>query len=281
MWRLLIAAIAGLALFAPAPGGSAPAANQLLAFVRGGDVFTIASDGTGARRLIRDAYAPSWSPDGKEIAFVSARSGDEEIYVARADGTQARRLTVLPGPDLSPSWAPDGSQLAWSRAGEIWTMARFGSDKRRVVRKAEVWHEHHSPTWHGRRIVFSSIRVSAFNAELYSVRAFDGGGLRRLTFTKGADGILGDDGMPDFSPDGRRVAFSSNRLQQAEIYLMNADGSAQRRLTRRPGDDFGPRFSPTGRELAFTELPGTVYVVRTDGSRLRRLTAGTDPDWKP
>jgi Tol biopolymer transport system component len=281
MWRLLIAAIAGVALLAPAPGGSATTAKQLLAFARGGDVFTIASDGTGARRLIRDASSPSWSPEGKEIAFVSARSGDEEIYVARADGSRARRLTLLPGPDLSPAWSPDGRQLTWSRSGEIWTMSIFGSDKRRIVPKAQVWHEHHSPTWQGGRIVFSSNRISAFNAELYSVRAFDGGALRRLTFTKGDEGVLGDDGMPDFSPDGRRIAFTSNRVQQAEIYVMNADGSGQRRLTRKPGDDLSPRFSPEGREIAFTALPGTVYLVAADGSRLRRLTAGTDPAWKP
>jgi TolB protein len=281
MWRLLIAAIAGVALFAPAPGGSAPQAKQLLSFTRGGDIYTIASDGTGARRLIRDGYAASWSPDGKEVAFVSARSGDEEIYVARADGSRARRLTVLAGPDLSPAWAPDGRQLTWSHAGEIWTMGSFGSDKRRVVPKAQKWHEHHSPTWHGSRIVFSSIRVSAFNAELYSVRAFGGGGLRRLTFTKGDDGVLGDDGMPDFSRDGKRIVFTSNRVQQAEIYVMSADGSGQRRLTRRPGDDVTPRFSPTGREIAFTTLPGTVYLISADGSGLRRVTAGTDPDWKP
>ena len=281
MWRLLIATIAGLALFAPAPGGSAPAPKQLLAFSRGGDVYTIAADGTGARRLIRDAHSPSWSPDGKEIAFVSDRTGDEEIYVARADGRAVRRLTLLPGPDLSPTWAPDGRQLTWSRAGEIWTMGAYGPDKRRIVPKAQLWHEHHSPVWSGNRIVFSSTRVSAFNAELYSVRAFDGGGLRRLTFTKGDDGVLGDDGMPDFSPDGKRIVFSSNRPQQAEIYVMNANGSGQRRLTRRPGDDFGPRFSPTGSEIAFTSLPGTINVVAADGSGLRRLTAGTDPDWKP
>ena len=281
MWRLLLAALTGIALLAPAPVGSAPAAQQLLAFTRGGDVYTIASSGTGVRRLIRAAHSPAWSPDGKEIAFVSARSGDEEIYVARADGSRARRLTLLPGPDLSPAWSPDGRQLAWSRAGEIWTMASFGSDKRRIVPKAQVWHEHHSPTWYGRRIAFSSNRVSAFNAELYSVRAFDGGGLRRLTFTRGDDGVLGDDGMPDFSPDGKRIAFTSNRLQQAEIYVMDASGSGQRRLTRRPGDDFGPRFSPSGRELAFTALPGTIYLVAVDGARLRRHTAGTDPDWMP
>jgi TolB protein len=93
--------------------------------------------------------------------------------------------------------------------------------------------------------------------------------------------VLGDDGMPDYSPDGKRIVFTSNRDRQAEIYVMNADGSGQRRLTRKPGDDFSPRFSPDGREIAFTALPGTVLVVGADGKGLHRLTAGSDPDWKP
>ena len=281
MWRLLIAALAGVALLAPAPGGSTAAPPQELAFARGGDLFTIASDGTGARRLIRSAYAPAWSPDGKRIAFVSRRTGDEEIYVARADGSRVRRLTTIPGPDLSPAWSPDGRGLAWSRDREIWTMSSSGAVKRKLVGKAESWHEHHSPTWHGGRIVFSSNRVSSFNAELFSVRASDGGGLRRLTFTKGADAVLGDDGMPDFSPDGQRIVFTSNRDRQGEVYVMRPDGSGQRRVTRKPGDDFNPRFSPTGREIAFTALHGTVYLVGADGKGLRRLTTGTDPDWRP
>ncbi|HXH88900.1 MAG TPA: hypothetical protein VNI55_09885 [Gaiellaceae bacterium] len=279
MWRLPLAAIVGVALFAPAPGGSM-ATPTTLAFARGGDIHTIAADGTGARRLIRSGYSPSWSRDGQWIAFVSRRSGDEEIYVARADGTGVRRLTTRPGPDLGPAWSSDGTRLAWSHRATIWTMNASGANQRELFGKAQSWHEHYSPAWHGDRIVFSSSRISAFNAELFSVRAIDGGGLRRLTFTKGDDGVLGDDGMPDFSPDGKRIVFTSNRDRQGEIYVMNHDGSGQRRLTRKPGDDFTPRFSRDGRQIAFTALPGTVFVVAADGSGLRRLTSGTDPDWR-
>lgn len=272
MLRLLAAA---LVLLAPAAAGAPrPPAEPTLAFARGGDVWTIAADGTQLRRLLRDAYAPSWSPDGSRLAFVSRRSGDEELYVALANGTSIRRLTRIPGPDLSPAWSSDGRRLAWSRGGEIWTMKADGTLKRRVVRKARRWHEHHSPTWHGPTIVYSSNRAGFFNPELYAVPA------RRLTFTRGADGVLGDDGMPDFSPDGRRIVFTSNRDRQGEIYVMNRDGSGVRRLTRRAGDDFAPRFSRDGAQIAFTALPGTVMLMSADGTGVRRLTAGTDPDWR-
>jgi Tol biopolymer transport system component len=274
MWRLVIVGIVGIALFAPAPQGASRPQEPTLAFSRAGDVWTIAADGTGARPLLRGAYAPSWSPDGSQLAFVSHRAGDEEIYVARADGTGVRRLTRSPGPDLSPSWSSDGRRLAWSRNAEIWTMNADGSGQKRVVRKTKRWHEHYSPTWHGATIVYSSTRAGYFNPELYAVPA------KRLTHTKGSDGVLGDDGMPDFAPNGRRIVFTSNRDGQGEIYVMNRNGSGQTRLKRRPGDDFTPRFSRDGTQIAFTALPGSVMVMNADGTGLRRLTTGTDPDWR-
>jgi len=212
---------------------------------------------------------------GRRSQPLRARTGDEEIYVANADGSGIRRLTRSRGPDLSPAWSSDGRRLAWSRNAEIWTMSATGANQRALVRKAQPWHEHYSPTWHGATIVYSSSRAGFFNPELYAAPA------RRLTFTKGAEHVLGDDGMPDFSPDGRRIVFTSNRDQQSEIYVMNRNGSGQRRLTRTPGDDFLPRFSPDGTQIAFVSLPGTVLVMDADGTGARRLTAGTDADWRP
>jgi dipeptidyl aminopeptidase/acylaminoacyl peptidase len=274
MWRLFLLLIAAVALLAPAPGGGGTTSPEL-AFSRAGNVWTIGADGRGARILLRGGYSPSWSPDGSRLAFVSNRSGDEEIYVARADGTGVTRLTRLPGADLSPAWSTDGKQIVWSHSAEIWTMSASGAGKRRLVRRVEAWHEHYSPAWHGGTIVYSSSRVSAFNTELYRVPA------KRLTFTKGSDAVLGDDSMPDFSPDGRRIVFASNRDQQSEIYVMNPDGNGQKRLTRRSGDDWAPDYSPDGGKIAFTQLPGTIWTMNADGSGLRKLTRGTDADWRP
>ena len=279
MWRFVLVLIAAVALLAPTPSGGGTAAPEL-AFARGGNVWTIGADGTRARLLVRSAYSPAWSPDGSRIAFVSGRSGDEEIYVARADGSGVTRLTKLPGADLSPAWSSDGRRIAWSHDAEIWTMSASGANKRRLVARAKQWHEHHSPAWHGSSIVYSSTRVSAFNTELFRVPA------TRLTFTRGSDGTLGDDSMPDFSPDGRTLVFTSNRDQQGEIYVMRAGGGGLKRLTRRPGDDWAPDFSPDGKRIAFTQLArsasgGTLWTMNADGTGLRKLTAGVDADWRP
>jgi len=87
--------------------------------------------------------------------------------------------------------------------------------------------------------------------------------------------------MPDFSPDGRRIAFTSNRDQQGEVYVMNADGSGQKRLTRRAGDDWAPDFSPDGKRLSFTQLRAMIWTINAGGTGLRKLKAGTDTDWRP
>lgn len=274
MWRFVVVLIAAVALSLPTPSGGGTATPEL-AFARAGNIWTIGADGTRARLLVRGAYAPAWSPDGSRLAFVSGRSGSEEIYVARADGSGVTRLTRLPGADLSPAWSSDGRRIVWSHDAEIWTMSASGAGKRRVVARAKPWHEHHSPAWHGAKIVYSSTRVSAFNTELFEVPA------RRLTFTKGSDGTLGDDSMPDFSPDGRTIAFTSNRDQQGEIYVMRAGGGGLKRLTRRAGDDWAPDFSPDGKRIAFTQLPGALWVMNADGTGLRRLTSGVDADWRP
>ena len=93
-----------------------------------------------------------------------------------------------------------------------------------------------------------------------------------------------------WSPDGKRIAFSSTRDEagNAEIYVMNRDGTAIRRLTHHPGIDVSPSWSPTGRELVFTsERTGSpqIFVMDAEGLNLRRLSRGgsynAEPFWSP
>jgi Tol biopolymer transport system component len=72
----------------------------------GMSVFTASPDGAGVKRIAKNASAPAWSPDGKEIVFVRWLGGNRELYVMRADGTQQRRLTINAGLDIVPDWQP-------------------------------------------------------------------------------------------------------------------------------------------------------------------------------
>ena len=96
------------------------------------------------------------------------------------------------------------------------------------------------------------------------------------------------DAGPTWSPDGSRIAFSSNRDGKVEIYVMNTDGSNVRRLTNNLSDDYGPKWSPDGRKILFdSERDGNkeVYVMDADGGNQTRLTMNTAFDsgtsWSP
>ena len=98
----------------------------------------------------------------------------------------------------------------------------------------------------------------------------------------------GDVQTPAWSPDGRKLAFVSQRDGNSEIYVMNADGSAQENLTRQPASDSHPSWSPDGRKLVFVSRRdgnSEIYVMNADGSGLRNLTRtpsdDLDPAWSP
>ena len=97
----------------------------------------------------------------------------------------------------------------------------------------------------------------------------------------------GNNYLPVFSPDGTRIAFMSTRDGNAEIYVMNVDGSNLRRLTNHPADDVTPTWSPSGGQIAFTsDRSGRpqIYIMNADGTGVARITNETEadrPTWSP
>ncbi|MDH4177317.1 MAG: DUF5050 domain-containing protein [Thermoleophilia bacterium] len=136
------------------------------------------------------------------------------------------------------------------------------------------------------RIVFSSDRSG--NYEIYSMDA-DGTDVVRLTTSAGVDSD------PTWSPDGKRILFTSERDHQSsdpqkvttEVYVMNADGTGQERLTTNEHEDWGPRWSPDGKRIVYASgdvAPGDdfdVFVMRADGSERKDLTPGPGRDFAP
>ena len=123
-----------------------------------------------------------------------------------------------------------------------------------------------------RQIAFTSNRggnLAAFTGFGLFVMDADGLHQRRLSYGNG------EEGGPTGSPDGRRIAFSSTRDGNSEVYVMTADGKNQRRLTRDPASDGSPSWSPDGRRIAFLRWHNgmaDVHVMRADGTHVRRLT---------
>jgi Tol biopolymer transport system component len=220
-------------------------------------------------------------------------SRGEDIWLARLDGTGARRVAGGAGPQDDPSWAPDGRSFAYrdSRRGynvddEIYRGSIDAAPVKRLTRGlANAW----GPAWSpdGRWIAYSS------GQQLYVMRP-DGRGKRRVT------GIEAE--YPSWSPDSRRLAFMSARANAAgndpnyDIVVVDLDGSRLRRLTNWPGEEGWPAWSPDGALIAFTTTRDDrgqfhgggpyvdVYVMRTDGSSKRRVVNGifgSYPAWSP
>ena len=228
------------------------------------EIYVMDNDGKNQRRLTNNGHidsSPSWSPDSNHIVFFSNRDGHIrgdspelptfDIYVMDADGRNQQRLTNNPHDDGSPSWSPDGKRIAFTRAkdehfnSDIYVMDTDGRNQQRLTNNP---HDDGSPSWSpdGKRIVFSSKRDGHFigefgiTSEIYLMDA-DGRNQHRLTENRK------NDESPSWSPDGKRIAFSTDREEDGskEIYVMEADGTNPRNLTKNHQNDFSPEwFNP-------------------------------------
>ncbi|HNS49762.1 MAG TPA: hypothetical protein PKO09_01100 [Anaerolineae bacterium] len=252
-------------------------------------IYLMGSDGSN-RIPITEASsdfvsAPSWSPGGDRLAFVSDRDGSADIWVADREGREAVNLTRDSSKDNCPAWSPDGQWIAFASVRdspywELYVMQADGSELRRLTwweGASDLW-----PSWSpdGRRLAFASKRDG--NWEIYSAAA-DGTDLIRLTYDPA------DDQHPSWSPDGRWIGFDSLRGGYADVYVVPAEGGDVRNVSRlSSASDLGPTWSPDGSRIAFcSDRNGDwdIFSAALDGSALVQLTTADTvdqlPAWRP
>ena len=227
----------------------------------------------------------------REIAFVSNRSGNSEIYIMDINGGSLQNITNNESLDFSPSWSADGANIYFysKRVGnaEIYRTKSSGDELKRITNHpaADVLPV---PSPNGKWILFVSERDS-ISRNLY-IADIDGSNVKPLTLNEDYEE------SPDWSPDGQKIIFTrqirestdTSHAANGEIHIMNADGRNVQRLTNKEGYDSGAKFSPDGEKIAFYGHHDNfwdLYLMDIDGGNLLNLTNDTiecySPDWSP
>jgi Ca2+-binding RTX toxin-like protein len=242
------------------------------------DVLTMNPDGSGKANPGSHPLAdldPMYTPDGRQILFVSGRDNDEsEVFIMNADGSNVRQIIDNGDIDDRPfTFHPGGVQVAFQRFlgnNEIFTMNIDGSNQVDISNNPA---SDASPDWSpdGQRIAFQSNRSG--DTEIYTMKP-DGTDVRLVIALPGADTF------PRWDPTATMLTFAHNfgpGLGSTEIMRVNADGTNLVRLTNSATGDAFPVWSPDGALISWQSMrddsSGDVYVMSAvDGSNVVRLT---------
>ncbi len=244
------------------------------------------ADGHGARS-VADANAPlmspTWSPDGRKLAYVSFESGNSAIYVQDLASGQRERVAGFAGINSAPAFSPDGRRLAMSLSmsgnPEIYVMDLASKSLSQITRQSGI---DTSPVWSadGSSLYFTSDRGG--RPQVYRVSA-SGGTASRVSF----EGNYNTD--PAVSPDGQKIAMVQGGGNSYRIALMDSSLGGARWSTLSPGGlDEAPSFAPNGMMLVHAARQGgrgMLYVVATNGKTREQLPVNgndlRDPSWSP
>jgi hypothetical protein len=274
---------------APTLAAAKPYANQPIVFAsdRDGD-SEIYVNNIGDKAITRltdnDVFdgEPAWSPDGKKIAFVSKRDGNYEIYTMNPDGSQVTRLTDNPANDYSPAWSPNSQVIAFmtERGGtpDLYTMRADGSKAAPLLASkgkdlAPAW-SYTTP-----ELAFASDQAKEGVFDLYIVDTQNK--VRRVTQN------VGNVFAPNWSPNGRYIAFAADNGKNIDIYIVKPDGTGLQQVTDDKARDYLPKWSPDSNYIMFvSERGGNPDIYITDGSgAVEPIISGkamdTSPGWGP
>jgi Tol biopolymer transport system component len=260
---------------------------------RESSIWLVPADGSvRPRRLSAQGFnsnAPRWSPDGRTLAFLSARNTESSageapkpgeaprpnIYLlSMAGGGEGIALTQLKNGVQSYQWSPDGSRIvAVSSVGPMDAIAP-------AARKSDVRHYKHI------RYKFNDTGWFDDKRRHLWVISVPGGEAKQIT-----EGQDWEDTNPQWSPDGTRIAFVSDRTGRAyddsentDVWIIPAAGGPLTKISDHAFRDDSPRWSPDGRQIAFSsdrDGNNEIYVMRPDGSQATRITGNSSTDYQP
>jgi TolB protein len=254
---------------------------------KAGNRFTLRvtdADGEGGQVALASPepiISPAWSPNGRELAYVSFETQKAVVWVQDVATGQRRQVANFRGSNSAPAWSPDGSSLAvtLSRDGvsQLYMMGRDGGNPRRVTQSSAIDTE---PVFtpDGRTVYFVSDRGGG--PQIYRMPS-GGGQVDRVTFS-GTYNI-----SPAISPDGKLMAYVSRNGSAFRLMTMDLASGNMQSLSD-TNDDESPSFAPNGRLIIYaTRAQGRDVLMTTtlDGKiKTRLLSSGLDvrePVWGP
>jgi Tol biopolymer transport system component len=226
--------------------------------------------------------APAYSPDGKTLAFIRRYgTSNREIYLVPAAGGEPRRLTHDNRTVDSLAWTPDGRTILFASDREggntIWRIpVSGGAPERLSVGREDVFEVAISPQ--GNRLAYLQW-LNDTNIWRWETPGSAGKPPVKLVAS------TRQDTNPQYSPNGEKIVFTSDRSGHLEIWMCESDGSNPVQLTYFNGPFAGsPRWSPDGRQIAFdctAAGPRDIYIVSAEGGPVRRLTTEPSEEVRP
>jgi TolB protein len=242
------------------------------------------ADGEGGQSALASPepiISPAWSPDGRELAYVSFESRKAVVYAQEVASGKRRAIASFRGSNSAPAWSPDGRQIALtlSREGgsQLYVMNRDGENVRRLTTSSAIDTE---ATWSpdGTQLYFVSDRGGS--PQIYRMSA-SGGNAERVSFG-GSYNI-----SPALSPDGRSMAYVARDGGSFRVQVLDLASGTSRAVSDTNADE-SPSFAPNGRLIIYATRDGGRDVLMTttvDGKIRARLVSTQadvrEPVWGP